>query len=95
MSENEILDKLYNIILDRLRSMPENSYTAELAKKGKGYIARKVGEEAVEAIVASLDEGRERFISEAADLIYHLWVLMAVENVSPDDLYKELKRRMK
>ncbi|AWR97584.1 phosphoribosyl-ATP diphosphatase [Acidianus sulfidivorans JP7] len=97
MSEDrsKILDKLYEVILERLRDMPENSYTAELARKGKGYIARKVGEEAVETIVASLDEGRERFISEAADLMYHLWVLMAIEKVTPDDLYKELERRMK
>ena len=92
---SEVLDKLYEIILERLEKMPENSYTAELAKKGKGYIARKVGEEAVETIVASLYEGRERFISEAADLMYHLWVLMAVEGVKPEELYDELKRRMK
>ncbi|MCY0874235.1 phosphoribosyl-ATP diphosphatase [Acidianus infernus] len=92
---SEVLDKLYEIILQRLEKMPENSYTAELAKKGKGYIARKVGEEAVETIVASLYEGRDRFISEAADLMYHLWVLMAVEGVKPEELYSELRRRMK
>ncbi|BDC19651.1 phosphoribosyl-ATP diphosphatase [Acidianus sp. HS-5] len=92
---SEVLDKLYEIILERLEKMPENSYTAELAKKGKGHIARKVGEEAVETIVASLYEGRDRFISEAADLMYHLWVLMAVEGVKPEELYDELKRRMK
>lgn len=94
MSE-KILEKLYEIILDRLKTMPAGSYTVELATKGKGYVARKVGEEAVETIVASLDEGRERFISEVADLIYHLWVLMAIENVTPNDVYKELERRMK
>lgn len=94
MSER-ILDKLYEVILQRLKDMPEGSYTAELAKKGKGYIARKVGEEAVEAIVASLNEGKERFISEVADLIYHLWVLMAIESVKPEDIYRELERRMK
>jgi phosphoribosyl-ATP pyrophosphohydrolase len=92
---SEVLDKLYEIILQRLEKMPEDSYTAELVKKGKGYIARKVGEEAVETIVASLYEGRDRFISEAADLMYHLWVLMAVEGVKPEELYAELKRRMK
>ncbi len=92
---SEVLDKLYEIILERLEKMPENSYTAELARKGKGYIARKVGEEAVETIVASLYEGRDRFISETADLMYHLWVLMAVEGVKPEEIYDELKRRMK
>lgn len=94
MSE-EVLAKLYEVIIQRIKDMPEGSYTAELAKKGKGYIARKVGEEAVETIVASLNEGKERFISEVADLLYHLWVLMAVEGVKPEDVYKELERRMK
>jgi phosphoribosyl-ATP pyrophosphohydrolase len=92
---SEILQDLYNIILDRINKMPKGSYTAEIVSKGKGYVARKVGEEAVETIVASLNEGRERFVCESADLVYHLWVLMALEGVKPDDLYQELKRRMK
>ncbi len=92
---SEVLDELYNVVLDRIKRRPQGSYTAEIVSKGKGYVARKVGEEAVETIVASLDEGRERFISESADLIYHLWVLMAMEGVTPKELYEELRRRMK
>jgi len=94
MSSN-VLDTLYSIILDRISNKKEGSYTVKLLEKGKPYIARKVGEEATEVIVASLSEGRERFISEVADLIYHLFVLMAVEGVKPEDVYEELKRRMK
>lgn len=92
---SDVLDTLYSIIIDRVTSRKEGSYTVELLNKGKPYIARKVGEEATEVVVASLSEGRDRFISEVADLIYHLFVLMAVEGVKPQDVYEELKRRMK
>ncbi|MCY0860304.1 MAG: phosphoribosyl-ATP diphosphatase [Sulfolobaceae archaeon] len=90
---SEIIDELYNVILNRMKEKPSNSYTVELLSKGKGYIARKVGEEAVEVIVASLNEGKERTISEIADLMYHLLVLMAVDGISPQDIYEELRRR--
>ncbi len=90
-----IIDELYSVILDRIAKRPQNSYTASLVEKGKEYVARKVGEEAIETIVASLTESRERLISEIADLIYHLFVLMALNNITPDDIYKELLRRMK
>lgn len=92
---SEVLQDLYDIILDRINKMPKGSYTAEIVSKGKGYVARKVGEEAVETVVASLSEGKNRFLCESADLIYHLWVLMALEGIKPEDLYQELKRRMK
>jgi phosphoribosyl-ATP pyrophosphohydrolase len=92
---SEVMDQLYRIIDSRLKEMPEGSYTASLAKRGKGYVARKVGEEAVEVVVASLTEGTERVISETADLIYHLLVLMALEGVKPEEVYEELRRRMK
>ncbi|MEM0067883.1 MAG: phosphoribosyl-ATP diphosphatase [Saccharolobus sp.] len=92
---SNIIDELYRVILNRIEKKPDGSYTVEIINKGKGYVARKVGEEAVEVIVASLSEGRERFISETADLIYHLLVLMALEGVTPNDIYKELERRRK
>ncbi|AKA73939.1 phosphoribosyl-ATP diphosphatase [Saccharolobus solfataricus] len=92
---NEIVDELYKIILDRIEKRPTGSYTAEIVNKGKPYVARKVGEESVETIVASLAENKERFISEVADLIYHLLVLMALEGVTPEDIYRELERRRK
>lgn len=91
----DVLEELSGIIAQRLREMPEGSYTASLAKKGKGYVARKVGEEAVEVVVASLSEGRERVVSETADLIYHLLVLLALEGISLNEVRDELRRRMK
>ncbi len=94
MSENEI-DRLFATIKLRLRDMPEGSYTAELSRKGLGYVSRKVGEEAVETVVASLYESNERLVSESCDLIYHLLVLLAVKGVELDDIYEELRRRKK
>lgn len=92
---SEIIDEVYQVILNRIREKPQGSYTVELVDKGKGYIARKVGEEAVEVIVASLYEGKERTISEISDLLYHLLVLMAIIGITPKDIYDELRRRRK
>lgn len=88
-----ILSELYTIILDRMSRRVVGSYTVQLIEKGREYIARKVGEEAIEVVLASLTESRERFISEIADLVYHLMVLMAVNGVSLDDVCRELERR--
>jgi|UniRef100_A0A7J2U5T6 phosphoribosyl-ATP pyrophosphohydrolase len=91
----EVLLQLYNIIIDRINKRPQGSYTAQLIERGRGYIARKVGEEAVEVIVSSLAESKERFVEEVADLLYHLLVLMAVNGVNINDVCDELRRRMK
>lgn len=88
-----ILNELYSIIMDRIEKMPPNSYTAQLVSRGLEYIARKFGEEAVEVIVASIAESKDRLISEIADLIYHLLVLMAIRGITIDDIVKELNRR--
>ncbi|MEL9969805.1 MAG: phosphoribosyl-ATP diphosphatase [Metallosphaera sp.] len=92
---SDVLDELYSIILSRLKDKPEGSYTASLLEKGKPYIARKVGEEAIEVIVASTSEGKERLVSETCDLLYHLLVLLAVEGIPLEEVYGELRRRMK
>lgn len=88
-----ILSELYNIIHDRVDRRVRGSYTVQLVEKGKEYIARKVGEEAIEVVIASLAESRERIIDEIADLMYHLMVLMAVSDISLDDVCRELERR--
>ena len=89
-----ILEDLMSIIESRLREKPGGSYTVELASRGPDYVARKVGEEAVEVVVASLREGRERLVEEAVDLIYHLLVLLVLNGVSIDDLRREVYYRM-
>ncbi|MCG2909564.1 MAG: phosphoribosyl-ATP diphosphatase [Stygiolobus sp.] len=95
MEGNEVLNQLYEIIIDRIRTKKEGSYTVKLLERGKPYVAQKVGEEASEVIVAALAETKERFISEVADLLYHLLVLMVLEGVRLEDVYGELRRRMK
>jgi phosphoribosyl-ATP pyrophosphohydrolase len=95
MEGNEVLNQLYEIIIDRIRTKKEGSYTVKLLERGKPYVAQKVGEEASEVIVAALAETKERFISEVADLLYHLIVLMVLEGVRLEDVYEELRRRMK
>ena len=91
----EVLYRLYEVILERKRTMPEGSYTAKLFAKGKPYIAQKVGEEAVETTVAYLAETKERVISESADLVYHWLVMLADSGITLDDVMEELRRRMK
>jgi phosphoribosyl-ATP pyrophosphohydrolase/phosphoribosyl-AMP cyclohydrolase len=71
--------------------MPEGSYTAKLIRRGPGYVAQKVGEEAVEVIVAAL-EG-ERLAEESADLLYHLFVLLEERGVRPEEVTKVLDER--
>lgn len=87
------LDELYELVLERLREMPEDSYTAEIARRGIGYAARKLGEEAVETMVEALQGNREGVVREAADLLYHLVVLLAMSGVSTRDVAEELERR--
>jgi phosphoribosyl-ATP pyrophosphohydrolase/phosphoribosyl-AMP cyclohydrolase len=72
---------LWRTIADRAAERPAGSYTAELLEAGTGACARKVGEEAVELVVAALDEEDARVIEEAADLIYHLYVLLASRGI--------------
>lgn len=85
------LTRLATTIKDRRREAPEGSYTAKLLERGTGYIAQKVGEEAVEVVVAAL-EG-ERIAEETADLIYHLLVLLEERDVNAGEVARILDER--
>ena len=87
------LDQLYAVIQSRRGDDPATSRTARLFQKGPAKIAQKVGEEAVEAVIAALAEPRERLIAESADLLYHLLVLWSAKGVRPDEVWAELERR--
>ena len=89
----EIVDALYAVIESRRGADPGSSYTAQLLAKGTGKIAEKVGEEAVESIVAALNEGPDALAAESADLIYHLCVLWADAGVRPEDVWAKLAER--
>ena len=89
----EIVDALYAVIEGRRGADPDSSYTAQLLAKGTGKIAEKVGEEAVETVVAALNEGPDALASESADLIYHLCVLWADAGIRPEDVWAILAER--
>jgi phosphoribosyl-ATP pyrophosphohydrolase/phosphoribosyl-AMP cyclohydrolase len=85
--------ELWRTISERATTRPEGSYTSELLEAGIGACARKVGEEAVELSVAALDESDDRVVEEAADLVYHLYVLLAARGLDVAQLEDELRRR--
>lgn len=87
------LPVLENIIWERKNAAPENSYTAKLFASGIPKIAQKVGEEAVETVIESLGENRERLLNESADLLYHLLVLLAAKDVKLEEVESVLKAR--
>jgi len=85
--------ELWRTISARALDRPAGSYTTELLDAGVGACARKVGEEAVELSVAALDESDERVVEEAADLVYHLYVLLAARGLDVAQVEDELKAR--
>jgi len=84
---------LWRTISERAALRPEGSYTAKLLADGPAAVARKVGEEAVELVTAALAESDERVVSEAADLMYHLYVLLAARGLDVAAVEDELARR--
>jgi phosphoribosyl-AMP cyclohydrolase / phosphoribosyl-ATP pyrophosphohydrolase len=85
--------ELWRTISARAAERPDGSYTTRLLDAGLGAVARKVGEEAVELTVAALDEADERVVEEAADLVYHLYVLLAARGLDVARVEDELARR--
>ncbi len=90
---NDALSSVYATILDRKANPKPGSYTNSLFDAGLDEITKKVGEEAIEVIIAAQHQGNERLISELADLTYHSMVLMAQMGVTPEDIAAELRRR--
>ena len=89
----DFLDTLFELIIDRRNHPPPDSYTASLFAQGTPRIAQKVGEEAVEVVVAAASKNKAQVVTESADLLYHLLVLLADQEVSLKMVKDELKRR--
>jgi phosphoribosyl-ATP pyrophosphohydrolase len=87
------LDRLEATVRERRTADPETSYVAKLTRRGRPKIAQKVGEEAVETVIAALSFDRTATISESADLLFHLTVLLADMDLSLADVCAELDRR--
>ena len=89
----DTLTRLEQTILARREAEPGSSYVASLRAKGRGKMAQKLGEEAVETVIAALSGDKTALTGEAADLLFHLIVLLADCGVSLDDVRAELDRR--
>ena len=90
-----LLERLRHTIAARAAERPEGSYTVALLDKGPAKASQKVGEEAVEVVVAANAETPARLASESADLLYHLLVLLESKGVALDDVWSELERRVR
>ena len=93
MSQIHFIEVLESIIQDRLAAGPDGSYTARLAAAGTRRIAQKVGEEGVEVALAAVAGDRNEVVDEAADLVYHLLVLLNDREITLADVAETLKRR--
>ena len=90
-----LLSRLARVIAERAEARPDGSYTAKLLDRGVAKVSQKVGEEAIEVVVAANAEDDPRLASESADLLYHLLVLLQARGVGLDAVLKELENRVK
>ena len=89
----ERFDELLATIIERRNADPATSYVAKLTAKGRAKMAQKLGEEAVEVVIAAISDDRAGIVTEGADLLFHLAVLLADAGLSFDDIRAELARR--
>lgn len=93
---NDVLDRLMLELHQRVASLPEGSYTTKLLQGGIPKMGAKLLEESnevIEAAAESGEPGREHTVREAADVVFHLWVLLASRGIVVDDVRRELERR--
>jgi phosphoribosyl-ATP pyrophosphohydrolase len=93
VSDVAFLERLQAVIKQRIATAPPGSYTAKLAAQGVLKVAQKVGEEGVELALAAAAQDKVRVTAEAADLIYHLLLLLHLRDLSLGDVVDELERR--
>jgi phosphoribosyl-ATP pyrophosphohydrolase len=92
---DDVLDELYAVIEDRKETLPEGSYTASLFthEKGENAVLEKLGEETTELVLAAKDDDRDAVAHESADIVYHLLVLLSMQEISLEELREELRDR--
>ena len=90
---NDILQQLARVLEERKGADPDSSYVAKLYDKGLDAILKKIGEEATETVMAAKDGNKEQIVYETADLWFHTLVMLAHQDLSPDDVLAELGRR--
>jgi phosphoribosyl-ATP pyrophosphohydrolase len=91
----EILDELFAVIEDRKETLPEDSYTASLFthEKGENAVLEKLGEETTELLLAAKDDDNDELAHEAADIVYHMLVLLSMKEMELEELREELAQR--
>lgn len=87
------LSDLERIVAQRASASPEESWTAKLVASGQPRAAKKLGEEAVETVIAAISNDRKNLTDEAADLLYHLLVVLKIADLPLSEVYAELERR--
>ncbi len=87
------LNDLEGRVRERAQASPDLSYTRKLLDRGVAHCAKKLGEEAVEAAIAAVAEGRERMVAEAADVLYHLLVVLRARGIALAEVEAELEAR--
>ncbi|MCJ8519786.1 phosphoribosyl-ATP pyrophosphohydrolase [Pseudorhizobium tarimense] len=92
MSEFSLSD-LERIVATRAQAAPEESWTAKLVAGGQAKAAKKLGEEAVETVIAAISQDRKDLVAESADLLYHLMVVLNIAGIPLKDVLDELQRR--
>ena len=92
MSEFSLGD-LERIVAQRAKASPDESWTAKLVAAGQTKAAKKLGEEAVETVIAAVSQDRKDLVGESADLLYHLMVVLNIAGIPLQDILEELQRR--
>jgi phosphoribosyl-ATP pyrophosphohydrolase len=87
------LSDLEKIVAERAKASPEESYTAKLISRGMDVAAKKLGEEAVEAVIAAVNQNHANLVAESADVLYHLLVVLKAANIPLNDVLDELNKR--
>ncbi|MCU7490489.1 MAG: bifunctional phosphoribosyl-AMP cyclohydrolase/phosphoribosyl-ATP diphosphatase HisIE [Bacteroidota bacterium] len=87
------LNELFSLIKDRKEKLPEGSYTTKLFQRGANRIIQKVGEEAIETVIAAKNRDKNELINETSDLIYHMFVMLAEQEIEFTDIVKNLEMR--
>jgi len=95
MADADVLDEVFEVIEDRKETLPEESYTASLFthEKGENAVLEKLGEEMTELILAAKDDDHEEIAHESADIVYHMLVLLSMQEMDLADLRTELENR--
>ncbi|MHB8578292.1 MAG: bifunctional phosphoribosyl-AMP cyclohydrolase/phosphoribosyl-ATP diphosphatase HisIE [Ignavibacteriaceae bacterium] len=92
-SHSYFLNELFDLIKKRKIELPKNSYTTSLFNSGTNRIIQKVGEEAIETVIAAKNRDKDEIINETSDLIYHLFVMLAEQDIDLDEVVENLEKR--